>query len=607
MTQTVTEKLRHLPDKPGVYLMKDAKGEVIYVGKAVSLRSRVRSYFQKGQAHAAKTVIMVEKIADIDWMITDTELEALMLECNLIKKYRPHYNICLRDDKHYPYLCVTASEPFPRVLVVRRSRQDGNRYFGPYADTTAMRRSLRLIRKIFRIRSCNKKLTGTERDRPCLNHHLGQCDSPCSGAVCRDDYAALVQDTIMFLEGHEESLAASLTEKMNRAAESLEFERAARYRDSIQSIKAMVEKQKVISTDPADQDVIAIVEENASTCAHVMFIRNGKLMGQEYFFMDGALDELPETAVFEFIKQYYRDAVHIPKEILVSHEPSEKGILEDWLIKRCGFRVNITMPKRGFKRSLVAMARENAKETVARESLRRAENAQEAAADLEELKKVLGMPDLPMRIETYDISNTQGRESVGSMVVFQKGVPARGEYRRFKIKTVEGADDFASMKEVIKRRLAAAASGDKKFTRLPDLMVIDGGKGQLNAALLAISQSGMQVNVVSLAKKFEEIYTPGNSRPMLLPRDSRALRLLQRTRDEAHRFAVTYHRNLRDKSVRKSVLDGIAGVGDARRKALVRRFGSVAGVKTASLDELAAVPGMTKSVAQAVYYRFHAE
>ena len=600
MSTDLAEKLKSLPAKPGAYMMKDEHGKVIYVGKATSLRSRVRSYFQKGHAHSTKVLALVEKIRDVDWIVVGSEVEALMLECNLIKKHRPRYNVCLRDDKHYPYLCVTTSEPFPRVLVVRRVKQDGNRYFGPYADTSAMRDSVRLIRRVFRIRSCNKKLTGEEHDRPCLNYHMGQCDSPCAGKISREDYVKLVGDTSLFLEGRRESVMERLEQEMMDASERLEFERAAKLRDQVESIRRTVEKQQAISTDLSDQDIIAVSKEAASACAQVLIIRSGKLLGEEHFFMEGVTDETPKEMILgEFVKQFYRDATYVPKEILISHEIDEAEVIEEWLSMKRGAKAKLIHPQRGDKKKLVEMATKNADSALDRERTRAYSAKDEAERDLEALREVIDLPDIPMRIETYDISNIQGKEAVGSMVVFEHGVPAKSEYRRFKIRTGDQPDDYGMMREVLTRRLAAAGN-DPKFSTLPDLMVMDGGRGQLNVAIDVVSHSYYDIAVISLAKRLEEIYTPDRTEPILLPRESRALRLLQRMRDEAHRFGLAYHHKLREKTAKKSVLDSISGIGDQRRKALIRKFGSVAGVRRASLEELLTVPGMTRATAEAV-------
>lgn len=604
MGTDLSERLKHLPAKPGAYMMKDEHGKVIYVGKASSLRSRVRSYFQKGQTHSPKVQALVEKIHDVEWIVVESEVEALMLECNLIKKYRPRYNVRLRDDKHYPYLCVTTSEPFPRLIVTRRVKQDGNRYFGPFADTSAMRDSVRLIRRVFRIRSCNKKLTGAEHDRPCLNYHMGQCDAPCAGKISKEDYGALVADAIMFLEGRRESVAERLQQEMMEASERLEFERAAKLRDQVESIQRTIERQKAISTDMTDQDVIAVSTDALSACVQVLTIRSGRLLGEEHYFLEGVADEKPQDILGEFVKQYYRDATYIPREILVSHELEDAGIIEVWLTATRGSKARLTYPQRGDKMKLTEMATENAASALERERTRFYSAKDEGEQDLEALREVLDLPDIPMRIETYDISNIQGKEAVGSMVVFENGVPAKSEYRRFKIRTSDQPDDYGMMREVITRRLAAAGD-DPKFSTLPDLMVIDGGRGQLNVAVDVVSHSYYEIRVISLAKRLEEIYTPDRTDPILLPRESQALRLMQRMRDEAHRFALAYHHKLREKAVKTSVLDSIPGIGDQRRKALIRKFGSVAGVRRASLEELSAVPGMTKSAAEAVLDRLN--
>lgn len=620
----IARKLDRVPNKPGVYMMLDHEGHVIYVGKATSLRARVRSYFQQGQNHLPKTLIMLSKVHDLDWLVTHTEVEALMLECNLIKRHRPRYNVRLRDDKHYPYLCVTTAEPFPRVLVVRRVRQDGNKYFGPYADSSAMRETLRLIRKVFRIRSCNKRLSGSEKDKPCLNLHLGQCESPCSGRISSQDYSALVRDACLFLEGRSDSLIRRLNADMLRASDSLQFEKAARLRDQIDAIRKVVERQQIINTNLQDQDVVAFTPLGDLACVQILFVRAGKLVGREHFFLEGMEDESPQTGLSQFLMQYYRDATHIPREILISHPVEESLVLEAWLSEKRGTKVRLIHPKRGEKLNLVRMAAENALEAAEREGLRQDSIHTETLAGLEALRRDLALPSLPQRIEAFDISNIQGHQAVGSMVVFEHGLPAKSQYRRFKIRTLHQPDDYAMMREIILRRFAAARDGDPKFTTLPDLILIDGGRGQLNAALDAISALMTdghwlptedqpsrpvcpQPVIISLAKRLEEVFMPNRSEPLMLPRDSRSLHILQRLRDEAHRFALAYHHSLREKSSRSSILDAIPGIGDARRKALIRRFGSVAGVKAASLDDLLSVPGMNRSAAQAVYDALHPE
>lgn len=615
-------------------MMKDEHGEVIYVGKASSLRSRVRSYFQKSKAHPPKVLVMLSKIRDVDWIVTDTELEALMLECNLIKRHRPHYNVRLRDDKHYPYLCVTTSEPFPRVVVVRRVKQDGNRYFGPYADSQSMRENMRLVRRVFRIRGCNKQLSGDERAQPCLNHHIGQCDAPCSGGVSKEGYGELVRDVCLFLEGKQDDLAKRLEFEMLDASDKLDFERAARLRDQLGAVKKLAARQKAITASMSEQDIISASAEEDVACVQILFVRAGRLVEQEQFFLDGVEVESAAEWLAGFIQQYYSDAPYVPSEILVSHDPADSGILETWLSERRGAKVRLHRPIRGEKRRLVEMASENA--ALALRAARQFEprDAERVSVELEELCATLELASGPGRIEAYDISNTQGREAVGSMVVFEKGLAAKSLYRRFKIRGSEEPDDYRMMREVLIRRLQRAVSGDPKFAALPQLIVIDGGRGQLNAALDAVRAVGAQLQeahnepdaitqhraskvaplqeaiegiaVMSLAKRLEEVYLADRPEPLLLPLDSPALNLLRRIRDEAHRFALDYHRNLRAKTSRKSVLDGIPGIGPSRRKMLIKRFASVAGLRRATLDEIAQVPGISKAVAETLYYSLHA-
>jgi excinuclease ABC subunit C len=596
------EKLQNLPDKPGVYMMKDEHGKVIYVGKASSLRNRVRSYFQKGQTLDSKTQVLVSKIKDIDWLVTTSDVEALMLECNLIKQYRPRYNVRLRDDKHYPYICVTTSDVFPRVVVVRRVKEDGNRYFGPYADSGAVKQSLRLIRRIFRIRSCNKKLTGNEQDRPCLNFHIGQCESPCSGRISAIEYANLVKDTCLFLEGKTDSIIDRLNQQMLEAAESLEFERAARLRDQIFALKRVSEHQYAIRAKLSNEDVIAVSVYNGSACVQILFVRDGKIVGRENFFMDGVEGESPNRVLTEFVKQYYRDAAYVPPEILVSHEIEEANLVGKWLSLSRGTKVKLVHPKRGEKRQLIEIAIENASLAVHQEYEASSKDSEKALSALQALADVLGMQSVPHRIEAYDISNIQGRDAVGSMVVFENGLPAKDQYRRFKIRAPQQPDDYTMIREVINRRMSH--TDDPKFASLPDLIVVDGGKGQLNAALEVLTQLGddlgSKIRVISLAKRFEEVYLPNRDEPITLPFNSEALHILQRIRDEAHRFALTYHQNIRARNLKSSILDSIPGVGSARRKALIRRFGSVAGIKKASLEDLLTVPGITRPVAEAI-------
>ncbi|MBQ6296468.1 MAG: excinuclease ABC subunit UvrC [Selenomonadaceae bacterium] len=584
------EKLKRLPDKPGVYVMKDARGKIIYVGKARVLKNRVRQYFQAGKNHSAKVKAMVAKITDFETIITATEVEALILECNLIKKHRPRYNISLKDDKSYPYLRVTA-EDFPRIILTRRIIHDGSRYFGPYTSGLAVKETLALLRKIFPLRTCK-----TFAKRPCLEFHIKRCLAPCANKISREDYMQFVHAAEKFLEGRTTQIERELAAQMNEAAESLNFEQAARFRDILSAIKKVTEKQKIV-TDTGDVDAIGLARLENETCVQIFFIRDGKVTGRENFLLNGAVDESDAQAVTEFIKQYYSRSQIVATEILLPTILAEDDlkILSEWL------GVKLIEPKRGVKRSLVEMANQNAEKFLAEESARQQlKNAQTLGA-VEELKKFLKLPQLPRRMECFDISHIQGAETVASMVVFEDGAPDKKSYRRFKIRSTEGKpDDFLSMREVTSRRYGATDN-------LPDLIVIDGGLGQLSSALEIIRGAGHQVPVVGLAKQFELIFVEGSSIPVELPRDSQALKLMQRIRDEAHRFAITYHRKLRRKRNLKSELDNVAGIGTKRRTELFKKFKTLAKIKSATVEELADVPGMTKAAALALKEFFDAQ
>ena len=588
--EILQEKLKTLPDTPGVYLMKDVRGKIIYVGKARVLKNRVRQYFQAGKNHGAKVKAMVAKIADFETIVTATEVEALILECNLIKKYRPRYNISLKDDKSYPYLRVTA-EDFPRIILTRRIIHDGSRYFGPYTSGLAVKETLQLLRKIFPLRTCK-----TFAKRPCLEFHIKRCLAPCAKKISREDYMQFVKAAEKFLAGHTAQVERELSEQMINAAENLNFEQAARLRDILSAIRKVTEKQKIV-TDTGDVDAIGLARLEGETCAQIFFIRDGKVTGRENFLLSGAVDETDAQAVTEFIKQYYSRAQISATEILlpITLADEDLKILSEWL------GVKLIEPKRGVKRSLVEMANQNAEKFLAEESARRQlKNAQTVGA-VEELKNFLNLPRLPRRMECFDISHIQGAETVASMVVFEDGAPDKKSYRRFKIHSAEGKpDDFLSMREVTSRRYGATEN-------LPDLIVIDGGLGQLNSALEIIRGAGHQVSVVGLAKQFELIFVEGSSIPVELPRDSQALKLMQRIRDEAHRFAITYHRKLRRKRNLKSELDNVAGIGQKRRTELFKKFGTLAKIKSANVEELSAVPSMTLAAAEALKKFFDAQ
>jgi excinuclease ABC subunit C len=601
------------PLKPGCYQMKDADGKVIYVGKAVNLRNRLRSYFHESALEDHKTRKLVSHIADIEWIVVGSELEALILEMNLIKKYRPHYNVRLVDDKSYPYIKVHWNDPFPKLTVTRRMVKDGSRYYGPYTSVWAVHQTLDVLRHIFPYLTCDRVITGKD-ERACLYYDIKLCSAPCIGKIDQANYRQMIDDLGQFLEGHTEPILSRLRLEMDQAAEQLLFERAATLRNQIQAIERVVEKQKVVSSEYIDSDVIAMARTNGEACLQVFFIRNGKLIGREYFLMEGA-DETPDKEVIsDFITQFYDQASTVPAQVLLPQEIEEMNIIRTWLnTKRGGSKVEIHIPKRGPKYELIQMAAENATATLeALEAQWHADTHRQEQA-LSELKKALNLAEIPNRIECYDISNTQGTAAVGSMVVFGQGVPKKNLYRRFNIRSVIGPDDFASMEEVLTRRFnrwkaaqeLAETPGEKPdpaFAILPDLLIVDGGKGQLGRAVKVLDQFELSGKffVTGLAKQNEELFVPGKSQSILLPRHSQALYLIQRVRDEAHRFAITAHRRRRDKAGVASVLDSIPGIGPTRRKALLRHFGGIDAIRQASLDEIKSVKGMSEKLAQVV-------
>lgn len=598
MTDIVREKLKLLPENPGVYIMKDAAGKIIYVGKAVVLKNRVRQYFQSSRNHTPKVRAMVAKVADFEFIMTASEVEALILECNLIKKHRPRYNISLKDDKSYPYIKVTVQEEFPRVFLTRRVVKDGARYFGPYTNVTAVHESLRLLRRLFPLRTCR-----TLQDRPCLEYHIKRCLAPCVGKISKEDYAVFIRAVLLFLEGRTEDVEKELTFRMKRAAEAYHFEIAARLRDQLAAVKKIAEKQNIV-TGAGDQDAIGLARSALGACVQVFFIRSGKMVGREHFLLQGDEDESDAALLTAFLQQYYHQAAFLPHEVLLPCDVEETPLLEAWLSERKQARVHLVVPQRGTKHDLVAMAAGNAEKFLADEETRRAQTDAQTTGAVEELGHLLGLKKAPNRMECFDISHIQGAETVASMVVFEGGRPKKSDYRRFKIRSTEGKpDDFLSMREVTQRRY-----GDLPEEELPDLIVIDGGKGQLSSALEIIRGAGhADVPVVGLAKQFELVFREGESDPVVLPRHSQALYLIERIRDEAHRFAITYHRKLRGKRNLVSILDHIVGIGPARRKALWSAFGSLAKIKGASVEELAAVSGMNRPAAEAVYHFFAAQ
>jgi excinuclease ABC subunit C len=601
-------RIRSAPTRPGVYLFKNPDGEILYVGKAASLRARLRSYFSSPNQQSARTRVMLSQAADFETIVTDSELEALILENNLIKERRPKYNIRLRDDKQYPYVCVTLQEPFPRVIKVRHTRKDGAAYFGPYADGQGLNETLAVLKKLFPYRSCDLVIPSeADRpepviDRPCLEYHIKRCVAPCVRYASRQEYRDIIDQVLLFLQGKPEVVVRGLRAQMEAAAETLDFERAAQARDQIASIERLIERQKITSSSAADQDVIALAQEETESCVEIFHVRDGKVVARDHYLLDAEESE-PGEVLRSFLTQFYERATHIPREILLQHEVEEAPLLEEWLGRLRGGRVEIRVPQRGDKRRLVEMVADNAREALEEHKLRWMSDAQKTTGALKELQDALDLPAMPNRIECYDISNIQGTSAVGSMVVFERGKPKNSEYRRFKIKTVEGANDFAMMAEMLGRRFRRLGEDgqDESFGARPDLVIIDGGKGQLNAAQEALQSLGWEgLFLVGLAKRLEEIFVPGRKESILLPRTSQALYLVQRVRDEAHRFALSYHRNVRQRAAVTSQIDSVPGVGPSRRKALIKAFGSVRGIKAASAEEIAAIPGMNLKLAETV-------
>ncbi len=596
---TLDEKLARVPDRPGVYLYKDAKAAVIYVGKAASLRSRVRSYFQEGRPRDPKTEALVRQIRDLEYIVTDNELEAMMLEANLVRKHRPRYNIILRDDKHYPFLKLTTTEDFPRLVVARRVQKDGAAYYGPFYPATAMRETLRLTRQLFPLRTCRIKIDGT-LERPCLQYYIHRCNAPCTGWETKEGYAKTVREVQAFLDGKDDDLAKLLTQEMEAAAAEMKFERAALLRDQIQSLNKVRERQKIISTEEVDQDIIGVVREGGDACVELFFVRRGRLLGQEAFFFDRVSGFRDGEVIAAFIEQFYARGIVPAAEVLVSEAVPDEALIAEWLERLRGGRVELHAPQRGRKREFVALAEENAAIALQGHLLSRG-NRQQLV--LEELQRVLGLPAPPNRVEGYDISHTQGGEQVGSMVVWENGAMKPDDYKRFRIRTVQGADDFASLQEVLGRRFGKALEDG---TVLPDLVLIDGGRGQLNVGLKTLETLGLDyLPVIALAKQQEEVYTAESLQPIVLDRTSPALQTLQKVRDEAHRFAITYHRKLRTRRTIQSVLDAIPGVGPTIRTSLLKTLGSARRVREATVAELAATPKVTPKMAQRIYDYFH--
>ncbi len=601
-----------LPTKPGCYIMKNSGGQIIYVGKAINLRNRVRSYFHASAEQDAKTRQLVRNIVDIEWIVVGSELEALILEMNLIKKHRPRYNIRLKDDKRYPYIKIHWADPYPKVTVTRQMVQDGARYYGPYTSAWAVHQTLDVLRRIFPYLTCDRVITGKD-PRACLYYDIKLCSAPCIGAVDQQGYRQMLADLGAFLEGKSDEIAQRLRREMDLAAEELRFEQAAVRRDQLQAIDRIVERQKVLSNDQVDSDVIAMARNNGEACVQIFFIRGGKLIGREYFILEGTEDEADSEVVAEFIKQFYAQAASVPAQLLLPNEIEEARIIQEWLrSRRSGEKVEVSVPREGQPQELVQMATENAVETLRALRAQWDADTNRQSEALAELQAALQLSGPPNRIECYDISNTQGTYAVGSMVVFEQGTPAKKHYRRFNIQSVSGPDDFASMEEVLTRRFRrwqaaqeADGVGDKpdlSFALLPDLLMVDGGKGQLSRAVAVLERFNLlgRVPVVGLAKQQEELFLPGQSQSLLLPRNSQGLYLIQRVRDEAHRFAITAHRSRRTREGLASRLDKIPGIGPGRRQLLLKRFGSIERILEATEEELTALPGITPEIALAL-------
>jgi excinuclease ABC subunit C len=617
--ENVKEILANLPARPGVYLHKDKDGNVLYVGKAVNLRNRVRSYFHNN-VDSYKTHRLREQVADIEIITTDSDLEALLLEMTLIKKHKPYFNIRLKDDKRYPYIKVHWNLPFPKVTVTRRMVRDGSRYFGPFTSVWAVHQTLDLLRKIFPYLTCDREITGQDQ-RACLYFDIRLCNAPCIGNVDKREYRAMIQHLMDFLNGRSEGVVQEIEGKMQQAAEDLDFEQAAVLRDQLKAIDRVVAKQKVISAANTDQDVIAFAREQGDACVQVFFIRHGKLIGREYFLLEGTEGEQDEEVLGDFLTQFYDEAAHIPREVLLPNEVEQARVIEQWLKEKRSTKVTIQVPQRGKKKALVQMASNNAADTLATLRQQWAADRSKHVAAMEELRDALHLDRPPARIECYDISHTQGRQTVGSMVVFVQGAPRKSDYRRFNVQTV-GNDDYGAMQEVLTRRLRRYADSvagelhdvsqignlrkDTAWAILPDLMLIDGGKGQLNSVLEVIRRFELEeeIPLAALAKQEEELFIPGQTQSVRLPERSEGMYLVQRVRDEAHRFANEGHRKRRTKVGVASLLDDVPGVGPRRRKALLDQFGSLDGIRKATVEEVASVPGIPYEVANAVKARF---
>lgn len=611
------EELKKLPEKPGVYIMHDANDAIIYVGKAVKLRNRVRQYFRPSHNEGIKKDQMVKQIARFEYIITDSELEALILECNLIKEHRPKYNTMLRDDKTYPYIKVTLGEEFPRVLFCRQIKKDKSKYFGPYTSATAVKDTIDLLHKLYQIRTCNRKLPkDIGKERPCLNYHIHQCQAPCQGYITKEEYAQNIEHVLEFLNGNYQGILKELEEKMQKASQEMEFEKAIEYRELLNSVRAVAQKQKITNTDGEDKDIIAMAKDDRDAVVQVFFIRSGKLIGRDHFYLRIGNEETESAILTTFLKQFYAGTPYIPKELMLQSQVEEPEVIAEWLSKRKGQKVYIRIPQKGSKERLVELAKKNAELVLSQDKERMKREEGRTIGAMKEIAALLGMEEIK-RVEAFDISNTSGFESVGSMIVYEKGKPKRSDYRKFKLRTVQGPDDYASMYEVLTRRFRHGLQEQQEledgsqelgsFNRFPDLLMMDGGKGQVNIALAVLEELHLDIPVCGMVKddnhRTRGLYYQNEEIPM--DKNSEGFRLITRIQDEAHRFAIEYHRSLRSKSQVHSVLDDIPEIGAARRKALMRNFDSIDDIRNAEIEELEAVESMNRRSAEAVYKFFH--
>lgn len=615
----IEEELKKLPAKPGVYLMHDEKDAIIYVGKAVSLKNRVRQYFQSSRNKGVKIEQMVTHIARFEYIVTDSELEALVLECNLIKEHRPKYNTMLMDDKTYPYIKVTVNEEFPRVLFSRRLKKDKAKYYGPYTSAGAVKDTIELIHKLYQIRTCSRSLPrDIGKERPCLNYHIKQCAAPCQGYISKEQYAQNVGKVLEFLNGNYGPLLKELEEKMKAASDAMEFEKAIEYRELLSSVKQIAQKQKITNSDMEDKDIIAMAVDGEDAVVQVFFIRDGRLIGRDHFYLRASEGEPEKEILGSFIKQFYAGTPYIPRELMLQEAIDDQELIEQWLTARKGHRVYLRVPKIGTKEKLVELAKKNAAMVLSQDKERIKREEGRTIGAMKEISTLLGLSDIS-RVEAFDISNTNGFESVGSMVVYERGKPKRSDYRKFKIRTVKGPDDYASMHEVLTRRFRHGMEEERElrsrempeelgsFTRFPDLLMMDGGKGQVNVALQVLEELGLRIPVCGMVKD-DNHRTRGlyfNNVEIPIDRNSEGFRLITRIQDEAHRFAIEYHRSLRSKEQVHSVLDDIEGIGPSRRKALMRQFQSLEAIREADVETLAAVPSMNRAAAERVWKFFH--